>query len=107
MIEELNQDNFIEKVIDSPKPSIVDFWAPWCRPCIPVSDALEKLSSEYDGKLNFFKVDVAKNMTLASDLQIQSIPTILFYKDPEHTDVQCGSAKEEQLKEKIEALLGS
>jgi len=106
MIEELSQDNFAEKVIDSPKACVVDFWAPWCRPCIPVSDALEKLSTEYDGQINFFKVNIIDNTTLTFDLQITEVPTIIFYKDPEHIDIQRGTAKEEQLKDKIDALLG-
>ena len=106
MIEELTQDNFAEKVIDSSKASVVDFWAPFCIPCKPVGAILEKLSSEYDGQINFFKVDVIENLTLAEKLNIQSVPTIIFYKDPENTDIHHGSAKEEQIKEKIDALLG-
>jgi len=106
MIEELNQDNFAEKVIDNPTPSVIDFWAPWCKPCVPVSSTLEKLSSEYDGRINFYKVDVVENMTLASDLQIQSVPTIIFFRDENHIDSQVGSVKEEKIKEKIDALLG-
>lgn len=105
MIEELTQDNFAEKVIDNSNISVIDFWAEWCLPCRSVSATLEKLSNEYDGRINFFKVDIAKNATLATNLQISEIPTIIFYKDPENTDIQRGTAKEEQLKEKIEALL--
>jgi len=106
MIEELNQDNFAEKVIDNPTPSVIDFWAPWCLPCKPVGTILEKLSTEYDGRINFYKVDVVENMTLASDLQIQSIPTIIFFRDENYIDSQVGSVKEEKIKDKIEALLG-
>jgi len=107
MIEELTQDNFAEKVIDNPTPSVIDFWAPWCRPCIPVSDILEKLSTEYDGKINFYKVDVVENLPLASDLQIQSVPTIIFYKDENHINSHVGTAREETFRENIEALLGA
>jgi len=106
MIEDLSQDNFAEKVIDSGTPSVIDFWAPWCVPCKPVGTILEKLSSKYDGQINFFKVDVIENLPLAEKLNIQSVPTIVFYKDPEHINIQRGTAKEEQLKEKIDALLG-
>ena len=106
MIEELTQDNFAEKVIDSPKASVVDFWAPWCRPCKPITTILEKLSTEYDGQINFYKVDVIENLPLAEKLNIQSVPTIIFYKDPENIDIQRGTAKEEEIKEKIDALLG-
>jgi len=51
-------------------------------------------------------VDVIENLPLAEKLNIQSVPTIIFYKDPENIDIQRGTAKEEQLKDKINALLG-
>jgi len=106
MIEELNQDNFAETLANTDKVCVIDFRADWCIPCKKMDSVLESLAGQYDGKVKFFKVDIAKNGKLTTDLQIQSIPTILFYKDPEHTDIQRGTAKEEQLKEKIDALLG-
>jgi thioredoxin 1 len=106
MIKELTQDNFAETLANTDKVCVIDFWASWCIPCKKMDSVLESLTGQYDGKVKFFKVDVAKNGKLTTDLQIQSIPTILFYKDPEHTDIQRGTAKEEKIKEKIEALLG-
>lgn len=105
MIEELNQDNFLEKIIGN-SLSVIDFYAEWCTPCRAISKTLEKLSAEYDGRVKFFKVSVTKNATLTKQLQISEFPTIIFYKDPENMDIQHGTAKEEQLKDKIEALLG-
>ena len=105
MIEELNQDNFLEKITNN-SLSVIDFYAEWCTPCRAISKTLEKLSTEYDGRVKFYKLSITKNATLAKQLQISEFPTIIFYKDPEHIDIQHGTAKEEQLKDKIEALLG-
>jgi thioredoxin 1 len=103
LIEELTQDNFLEKITNN-SLSVIDFYAEWCLPCRSISKTLEKLSSEYDGRVNFFKVSVTKNATLAADLKISEFPTIIFYKDPENIDIQHGTAKEEKIKEKIDAL---
>lgn len=105
MIEELTQDNFLEKITDN-HLSVIDFYAEWCNPCRVTSKTLEKLSNEYDGRVKFFKVSVTKNATLTNNLKITEFPTIIFYKDPGNIDMQKGTAKEEIIKEKIESLLG-
>jgi thioredoxin 1 len=107
MVEEITQQNFIERIIDSGTPSVIDFYDERCIPCRVISKVLEKLSSEYDGRVKFYKVSVTKNATLATDLKISEFPTIIFYKDPENIDIQHGTAKEEKIKDKIDTLLGS
>lgn len=104
MIEELNQDNFTERLIASDGLRVIDLYAEWCLPCKSISKTLEKLSNEYDGRVKFYKVNIAKNAVLASNLQISEIPIIIFFKDAEHIDIQKGTAKEEKIREKIEAL---
>ena len=106
MIEELTQGNFAETLANTDKVCVIDFRADWCIPCKGMDSVLESLTEHYDGQVNFYKVDIAKNTTLVSNLNISEIPTIIFFKDPEHTDIQKGAAKEEQLKEKIDTLLG-
>lgn len=59
-------------------PAIIDFYADWCGPCKMVAPVLEELSSEYEGKLNIYKVDTEKEQELAAVFGIQSIPTFLF-----------------------------
>lgn len=105
MIEELSQDNFLEKITDN-SLSVIDFYAEWCTPCRLASKVLEKLSSEYDGRVKFYKVDINKNASLAKQLQISEFPTIIFFRDTEHIDMQKGTAKEEKIRGKIDALLG-
>ena len=106
MIEELNQDTFAETLANTDKVCVIDFRADWCIPCKGMDSVLESLAGHYDGQVSFYKVDIATNTTLVSTLNISEIPTIIFFKDPEHTDIQHGSAKEEHVKEKIDALLG-
>ena len=69
------------EVINSDKPVFVDFWAEWCGPCRLVSPAVEELSKEYEGKVNFVKVNVDDNNELASKYNVFSIPTLAIFRD--------------------------
>jgi len=105
MVEEITQQNFIEKIIDSGTPSVIDFYAEWCSPCKLVSKTLEKLSSEYDGRVKFYKVSVTKNTTLAADLKITQTPSVFFFKDLNNIGLMKGTGKKGELQKKFETLL--
>jgi thioredoxin 1 len=75
--------NFEEKVLKSPVPVIVDFWATWCPPCRAIAPVYEKLSSEYEGKLAFAKMDTDENGETSGRYGIRAIPTMLVFKNGE------------------------
>jgi len=106
MIEELTERNFGPEVIDSNTPSIVDFYASWCIPCKFTHKILEKLSGEFNGKVKFYRLNTDENKELTKRLKITDIPTILFFGDEDHMDIQRGTAPEDKIKGKIEAILG-
>jgi len=91
-ITPIKDADFKEKVIDSKKPSLVDFWAPWCGPCKLAEPVLEELSTEYAGKVNFFKVNVDEEAVHAGELGIMSIPTTVLFKDGKEVGRQIGFA---------------
>jgi len=66
-IESVKKDDFEEKVLKSTKPSLVDFWAEWCMPCKKIEPLLDQLSEEFKDKINFFKVNVDENPSLAAE----------------------------------------
>lgn len=105
MIEELTGDNFATQVIDSDTPSVIDFWADWCVPCKPMAKIMDKLSGQYDGRVKFYRLNTEENKELAKKLKITDIPTILFFKDADHIDIQRGTAPEDKIGAKTEALL--
>lgn len=70
--------------------TLVDFWATWCPPCQMQSPVLEELSDELEGKVIIGKVDVDEEKTLAAKYQIQSIPTLLIFKDGELVNTLIG-----------------
>ena len=71
---------FQKDVMESGRPVIVDFWAPWCGPCKLVAPELEKLAAQYDGKVEIVKVNVDENPALQQAFNIMSIPTIAYFK---------------------------
>ena len=69
--------NFDAEVIKAEKLTVVDFWAPWCGPCLALGPTIEALAKEYDGKVNIGKVNVDENPQLSINYGITSIPAVL------------------------------
>ena len=76
----VNQEEF-EKIIESDRPVLVDFYATWCGPCKMLSPIVDELSSEYAGKVKVCKVNTDENMSLSSKFQITSIPCLIIFKE--------------------------
>ena len=78
---EFTDANFQSKVLSANKLTLVDFWAEWCGPCRAMGPVIEKLSQEYEGKVNIGKLNVDNNPNVTNKYGITSIPTLLFIKD--------------------------
>ena len=104
---EVNDQNFVEEVIKSNQPLLLDCWAPWCAPCRMVEPVIEKLAEKYQGKFKFCKLNVDESPKTAAKFNVMSIPTLLFFKDGKVEDTVIGAVPESFLQPKIDRLLQS
>ena len=104
-VSQVTDATFESSVGNSGKPAMVDFWATWCGPCKMIAPHVEALAAEFAGKAVVAKLDVDSNRQTAIKFGIQSIPTVLFFKDGKLVDRVVGAADKKVLKEKLSALL--
>ena len=92
----INKDNFESEVLSSDKPVILDFWAEWCGPCRMLGPVIDEIAEE-NSNIKVGKVNVDDEISLATLFGIESIPTLLFFKNGEMYDKLIGVRNKEDI----------
>tara|TARA_Y200000002_G_scaffold255345_1_gene211783 strand:- start:70 stop:387 length:318 start_codon:yes stop_codon:yes gene_type:complete len=93
----LNKESFEKVTAEKDKTLIIDFWAPWCGPCKALTPVLEEISAEMSDKVGVYKVNVDDNTDLAQEHGVQSIPTMLIYKNGSLSETIVGLKTKDEL----------
>lgn len=101
----VTDEAFEKTVLQSETPVIVDFWAPWCGPCKMVAPILDKLASEFAGKVVIAKVNTDEHSEWAGKFGVQGIPTMLFVAGGKVVHRQVGALPERMLREAVSQFL--
>ena len=117
MAEHLTKQDFVEKIYDFENntewsfkgdlPCVIDFYADWCGPCKMVSPVVEELSTEYSGRVNFYKINTEQENDLSAAFGIRSIPSLLFIPKDGEPKMAMGALPKDQMKNIVDTeLLG-
>jgi len=93
---------FDEEVLKSDLPVLVDFWAPWCGPCLSIAPAVEELAKEYSGRIKVGKMNVDENPAVPSSFGIRGIPTLILFKSGKAVDQIVGAVSRDRLRTMID-----
>ena len=102
----LTDETFQETIAKAPL-IVVDFWASWCGPCKMVAPIIDKLAKEYSGRVAFGKLNVDENPVVSNAFQIQSIPSLLVFKNGKLVDGLVGAAPKQLIESRIKPYLNN
>jgi len=118
MIIELTAEEFDTKIYDltntkedaelkflGGRPAIIDFYAAWCGPCKMLTTTLELLEDEYEGKVDFYKVNIEDALEVATKFRVMSVPTVLYIPTKGEPEMSPGAPNKDQLKYLLDGLI--
>ena len=103
-ITEVTDTNFQAEVLEADKPTLVDFWAPWCGPCRMVAPVLEEIAGERDD-IKIVKLNTDENQQTAAAFEVLSIPTMILFKHGQPAARVVGAMPKKKLEEQLEPAL--
>jgi thioredoxin 1 len=104
-VGKVSDSTFESEVLKATSPVVVDFWAEWCGPCRQIAPALEEIAGLLDGKVKIVKLNVDENPQTAAKYGIQSIPTLMLFKNGQLASRQIGAAPKQKLEQWITAAV--
>ena len=107
MVVQLNDADFRSEVLESDQPVLVDFWAPWCGPCLAMSPVVDEIAAEFNGRLKVVKVDVGEAPRTAVAYGVSSIPNLIVIESGKVKMQLPGMRSKEALVDAIERCLNS
>lgn len=102
---EVTDRSFEKEVLAFPGPVLVDCWAPWCGPCRTVGPILDRIAEGHGHRLKVAKLNVDENPRTASEYSVQSIPTLLFFKNGQCVNRQVGALPKQEIERHLAAIL--
>ena len=104
-IVEIDDSSFESEIVQSDKPAVVDFWAPWCGPCKANGPVIEELAGTYGEQVKFTKCNVDDNPVTPGKFGIKAIPTLIFFKSGKVVDQITGMVAKSKLEDTIKTLI--
>lgn len=103
----ISDASFENEVVNADKPVLVDFWAEWCGPCRMIAPILEQIAEEYSGGLKITKLDTDNNPQTMMKFGVQSIPTLILFKDGKEVERIIGYQPKERLLNRLKPYISS
>lgn len=102
---DITDASFEEQVVKSSQPVLVDFWAPWCGPCVAIAPILDSLAEDFEGKVTIAKMNVDENNQIPANFGVRSIPYLALFKNGKLVDSVVGVVQKAKLVDMIEKAL--
>ena len=104
-MDEVTDETFADEVLASPVPVLVDFWAPWCRPCDAIEPHLRAIASEHEGRVRLVRIDVDTNLEVPSRYGVLALPTVILFSGGKARATVYGACSRERYDRLLEHLV--